>query len=316
MRDTREDRWWRRLLRRHHQPRSETQLEPVHDLLASLIVLAWVVEARDPYTGGHLWRVSRYSRLLAEAAETGASEVARVTIGALVHDLGKIGVPDSILRKPDRLDDRETAIMRTHPEIGARMLAGHPLGRVVREIVLLHHERPDGLGYPNGFRTPQIPVAARIVSICDAFDAMTSHRPFRSGMAMADAHARMREQVDQQFDRELLHLFEELGRQGLLQHIHGHSDAGIPLSICPTCGPTLVVRREQHAGEAIHCPNCTTVFTLVDRRRDGGWDLAATGRHADARTAAPAADEELIRRLVSESVTALRALVRDEPRPT
>ena len=154
-------------------------------MLASLLVMAWVVEARDPYTGGHLWRVSRYAALLCERAGIPMDECARIAIGGFLHDLGKIGIPDAILRKRDKLTDDEMAIMKTHPDVGARLLAGHPLADLVRDAVLLHHETLDGSGYPKGIAGPDIPIAARIVGLCDAFDAMTSTRPYRAGMPMA-----------------------------------------------------------------------------------------------------------------------------------
>ena len=110
---------------------------------------------------------------------------ARIAIGGFLHDLGKIGIPDAILRKRDKLTDDEMAIMKTHPDVGARLLAGHPLADLVRDAVLLHHETLDGSGYPKGIAGPDIPIAARIVGLCDAFDAMTSTRPYRAGMPMA-----------------------------------------------------------------------------------------------------------------------------------
>ena len=100
------------------------------DLLTSLLVMAWMVEARDPYTGGHLWRVSRFSRLLATDAGLAESDVGRISVGGFLHDLGKISVPDHILGKKDRLTDDEYAVIKTHPEVGWRMLAGHPLAQL------------------------------------------------------------------------------------------------------------------------------------------------------------------------------------------
>lgn len=117
-------------------------------LLASLLTMAWFVEARDPYTGGHLWRVSRYAYLLARSARLSDGEAARIGLGGFLHDLGKVGVPDAILRKPTGLTDEEYTVIKTHPHMGSRMLAGHPLAQLVNDAVLLHHERPDGAGYP------------------------------------------------------------------------------------------------------------------------------------------------------------------------
>src|SRR6476620_1091189 len=149
------------------------------EILPSLLVMAWMVESRDPYTGGHLWRVSRLARLLAMCAHLPEPEVARIALGGFLHDLGKIGIPDHILRKPGRLTEAEYDVMQTHPEIGSRSLALHPLAHLVREDVLSHHERYDGKGYPKGLSGAMLPQEARIVGLCDAFDAMTSSRPYR-----------------------------------------------------------------------------------------------------------------------------------------
>ena len=132
-------------------------------LLGSLLGMAWVVEARDPYTGGHLWRVSRYAALLCEKSGTSLSVCARVSVGAFLHDLGKVGIPDAILRKPAALNEDEHAVIRTHPELGARLLAGHPMAHWAVDAVRSHHERPDGRGYPHGLRGDAIPRAARVV---------------------------------------------------------------------------------------------------------------------------------------------------------
>ena len=162
-------------------------MDTLEPMLKTLLVMVWMVEARDPYTGGHLWRVSQFSRRTAEAAGLPPGEVMRVMLGGFLHDLGKIGVPDAILRKPGALTDEEYATIKTHPEIGRRLLAGHPLRGLVEFAVHLHHERPDGQGYPGGMRAGTIPTEARIVGICDAFDAMTSTRPYRQGMPVERA---------------------------------------------------------------------------------------------------------------------------------
>lgn len=122
--------------------------DPLESLLRSLYAMSLLVEARDPYTGGHLWRVSQFSRLIALDMGLESSEVARITLGGFLHDLGKIGIPDSILNKRDKLTDEEYAVIKTHPTIGSRLLSGHPLRDLVDVAVTMHHETPDGRGYP------------------------------------------------------------------------------------------------------------------------------------------------------------------------
>lgn len=269
-------------------------------LLSSLFMMAWFVEARDPYTGGHLWRVSRYARLLGEKAGLPSADVARASLGGFLHDLGKIGIPDAVLRKTSALSDDEFAIVRTHPEMGWRMLAGHPLADLVKEAVYSHHERPDGKGYPRGLQYEDIHMDARIVGICDAFDAMTSSRPYRSGMSRGQALAIIQSQSASQFDPTLCRYFVELGRRGELDHIMGHSDDGIPLRECPMCGPTLVIKRDQSPGEHIYCRNCGGEFSLEEE--DSQLIARPTGRTGSAADLQPDIDHELIRKVVVETV--------------
>lgn len=272
-------------------------------LLASLLTMAWFVEARDPYTGGHLWRVSRYARLLAEHSGMTDANAARISLGGFLHDLGKIGIPDAILRKTDRLTDEEYEIIKTHPDVGYRMLSGHPLALLVNEAVLFHHERPDGQGYPRRLSGVQIPDMARIVGICDAFDAMTSHRPYRPGMPKDKALAIIRDYSGTQFDASYASIFIQLGQSGQLDHVLGHSDEGIPLQSCPMCGPTLVIRHEHHTGDHIYCRNCQSEFKLENQdRRLVAKPTGHKGRPADLE---PEVDAALIARTVQTAVAAL-----------
>lgn len=275
------------------------------DVLASLLVMAWMVEARDPYTGGHLWRVSQFASLLASDAGLAAADVARVTVGGFLHDLGKVSVPDHILRKADKLTSDEYEVIKTHPEVGWRMLAGHPLARLAEAAVRAHHETPDGRGYPRGLAGDAVPEDARIVGICDAFDAMTSTRPYRRGMPTAQALAIIEENLGRQFDQTFGGRFISLGRAGRLGHIVGHSDEGIPLHDCIMCGPTLVLRRGQAAGTHVYCRNCGGEYRLEPDQ--GRLRTVATDRVGSAEDLEPEADTDLIARLVRESARAMLA---------
>lgn len=275
------------------------------EILISLLVMAWLVEARDPYTGGHLWRVSRFSRLLAEDAALDEFHVASVSLGGFLHDLGKIGVPDAVLRKPGPLIDEEMSVIRTHPDIGFHVLAAHPFSYLVRHAVQSHHERPEGKGYPHGISGDMIPMDARIVGICDAFDAMTSSRPYRRGMAVEEALRIIEESLGKQFDARLGAHFVKMGRKGLLHHVVGHSDEGIPLRQCPICGPTLVLRRRQEPGSNVYCRNCAGEFVIAEDAT-GTLHAVPTGRMGTARDLEPEADISLIAQLVRESTSVIR----------
>jgi hypothetical protein len=271
-------------------------MNQIESLLRTLFVMVWMVEARDPYTGGHLWRVSQFSRRTAEAANLPESEIMRAMLGGFLHDLGKIGVPDAILRKPGSLTDEEYDVIKTHPEIGRRLLAGHPLRGLVEAAVHLHHERPDGRGYPKGVIADAIPQEARIVGICDAFDAMTSSRPYRKGMPVERALQIIEENLGSQFDIAMGTLFVSLGKEGALQDIVGHSEPGIPLEICPGCGPIIVRTRRHHTGDTLYCPNCTGEYTL--HVGEGQSSLTPSGKHGSPEQLIPAFNEDLCGELI------------------
>lgn len=257
-------------------------------LLKSLFIMGSMVEARDPYTGGHIWRVSQFARRLAEAGGLPPAVVARVALGGFLHDLGKIGVPDAILRKPDQLTDAEFAIIRTHPETGQRLLAEHPLAALVEPAVLGHHERPDGSGYPRGLKGAALSLDARLVGICDAFDAMTSNRPYRRGLPLDMATGIIREQLGRQFDSEWGERFIRLVESGALDGIIGHTEPGIPVQPCPICGPTIVVRHDNREGDLVYCRNCGTEVKV--HRQDGQFTVEPTGRKGTAEDLQPEAD--------------------------
>ena len=144
---------------------------------ATLAALSSALDVRDTETEGHARRVVRYMELIAEVLEVPAERHATLRRGALLHDIGKIGVPDRILRKPGPLTEREWETMRSHPDLGARIIANIPFLEEVATIVRAHHERWDGSGYPEGLAEEEIPLGARIFAVADGFDAMTSDRP-------------------------------------------------------------------------------------------------------------------------------------------
>jgi len=266
--------------------------------------MASLVEARDPYTGGHLWRVSQFSKTLAAAAGLPLRDIARITVGGFLHDLGKIAIPDAVLRKTDRLTDDEYAIIRTHPEVGYRLLTDHPLAFLVKEAVLSHHERPDGKGYPHQLSQDQLSIDARIVGLTDAFDAMTSTRPYRQGMPLEKALKIIEECSGTQFDAELAKVFVEIGRNGELDHIIGHSDLGIPMQDCPACGPIIVVKRDQKEGDCVYCRNCSYRTYII--RDHGVISLADTEEHGTPEELQPDIDILLIQELIKEAAKAIK----------
>jgi putative nucleotidyltransferase with HDIG domain len=167
--------------------------------LSTITSLARTIEAKDPYTGGHTERVAEYALMLARQLGFGEEELQAVEVGAVIHDIGKIGIPDRILLKPGRLDTDEFAEMRRHPEISSYILNELELPTVVRDMARNHHERYDGKGYPDGLKAEEIPLAARILTVADAFDAMTSDRPYRRALSHEVAAAEIRRNTGTQF---------------------------------------------------------------------------------------------------------------------
>jgi HD-GYP domain-containing protein (c-di-GMP phosphodiesterase class II) len=145
--------------------------------------LTSALEARDPYTEAHTSRIKELAVGLAIAMQVPEEILKSVRLGSILHDVGKIGVSDTILLKDGPLTDDEWVIMRAHPEIGERMLSGIAFLSSALPVIRHHHERWDGEGYPDGLEAEEIPLAARIVAVCDAYDAMTSDRPYRNGMS-------------------------------------------------------------------------------------------------------------------------------------
>lgn len=194
--------------------RSQLRLKRLTDQLehteSVIFMLAQAVEAKDAYTEGHLWRLCAYSEQLALACDLSFSQVRAVRYGGILHDIGKIGVSEAILRKPGPLTPEEIAQMRMHPEIGARIVAPMRFAREVAPIISGHHEFWDGSGYPNGLAGENIPIGARIITIVDAYDAMTTDRPYRGALSREEALRRMRAGRGTQFDPNLLDVFLDI----------------------------------------------------------------------------------------------------------
>jgi putative nucleotidyltransferase with HDIG domain len=168
--------------------------------LSTVEALANAVEARDPYTRGHIERVYLLSRAIAEELGWNEEQLGYLKIGALLHDIGKIGVPDSILNKPGPLTEEESEIMKKHPTIGAKMVESISFLKPALPYILYHHERHDGRGYPLGLVGDDIPVPGRLLAVVDTIDAMTSDRPYRKGKPLAAAMEEIRHYSGTQFN--------------------------------------------------------------------------------------------------------------------
>jgi putative nucleotidyltransferase with HDIG domain len=172
--------------------------------------LASALDARDPYTAGHSGRVSEISCAIARSLQVDRQTFERIRIGALLHDIGKIGISDQILQKPGKLTVEEFDIIKLHPTIGRRILEGVNGFESYLDSVELHHENWDGTGYPRGLSEESVPLAARIIHVADAYDAMTSDRPYRRGMTHRKAMSILAECAGTQFDPTLVAEFQKI----------------------------------------------------------------------------------------------------------
>jgi HD-GYP domain-containing protein (c-di-GMP phosphodiesterase class II) len=188
------------------------------EIKAVVYGLVSAVEAKDPHTAGHSERVMRYSLSIGRAVGLSSRELQILELGTLVHDVGKICVPDEILNKPAKLDEVEYAIIKTHPEIGARLVRGIPVFEDCLAIIESHHERLDGRGYPHGLSSDEIPIMVRIASVSDVFDALTSRRAYREAMPIEDALAILRKDADAgALDRKIVEVLADIvKRDGVL----------------------------------------------------------------------------------------------------
>ncbi|HEY8314858.1 MAG TPA: HD-GYP domain-containing protein [Candidatus Baltobacteraceae bacterium] len=192
-----------RELNRHQRRADDTFTQTMSGLAA-------IVDKRDPYTAGHSIRVAAYAKRLAEAMRLDGVTIKTIENAALLHDLGKIGIPDAVLLKPAKFDEREREIIKFHPDIAGEILAGVEAMRDVVPCIVHHHERWDGEGYPRKLAAEKIPLGARIISVADAYDAMTTDRPYRRALTVEIARTELLRVSGTQFDERCVRAFIKL----------------------------------------------------------------------------------------------------------
>lgn len=183
--------------------------------MATVRALANAVERRDAYTGKHAERVAAYGLEIARAAGLTLADDPEIEFGFLLHDVGKVGVPDAILFKPGPLNDEERALMQRHPVIGSEILREIDFLGEAKAVVRSHHERWDGAGYPDRLAGEDIPVAARVFAIADTLDALTTDRPYRPGKSFAAAREILRAGAGTQFDPSAIEAYETVSDERL-----------------------------------------------------------------------------------------------------
>jgi len=182
----------------------------------SLPNLSRAIEARDPSSRGHSARVTAYAMAIARRLDCADAQLEAIRLGGPVHDIGKLTIPDEVLLKPGPLEASEHELVRAHPEAGARLLRGIERLEDAIVCVLYHHERWDGGGYPLGLAGEEIPLEARVLAVADAFDAMTTSRPYRRALAERRAIAELERCAGTQFDPVVVDTFASVWRDGEL----------------------------------------------------------------------------------------------------
>jgi HD-GYP domain-containing protein (c-di-GMP phosphodiesterase class II) len=226
--------------------------EDLYELfINSIKALANAIDARDPYTRGHSERVMRYSVSIAEHLNMSKEEVDFVQYAALLHDIGKIHIRDHILNKPGRLTDLELQIMRDHPLFGARIMEPVKAFRRILPYMYYHHERYGSGGYPEGLEKEQIPLEARIITVTDAFDAMTSARPYRKALPTSVAMEELRRNAGTQFDPDVVRVFVDLLERGVVVVAYG-DDSEVRTDVLHPIQAEKIIR--QPSGETTSGP--------------------------------------------------------------
>ncbi len=199
------------------------------DLVSFVRALSVVLDSVDPYTHEHSVRVADYSVRVARHLGLREDEVETIHYAALCHDIGKISQRQEVIRKPIALDPDERRLMMRHPEAGARIVGQIRALRTAADMVRTHHWRPDGRGYPSGLADSEVPLGARIIHVCDAFDAMTSDRPYRKGLGITRALTELKRHAGSQFDAKAVAALSELHEMGRLQPARPESSVVVDL---------------------------------------------------------------------------------------
>jgi diguanylate cyclase (GGDEF)-like protein/putative nucleotidyltransferase with HDIG domain len=208
------------------EPLDEAGIYARRNGLSAVYALVSTVETRDPYTYGHSRKVNTYAVALAEAIGLSPDDASKVSTAALLHDIGKIGIPDKVLNKKGKLSREDWEAIKSHPRLGANIVGNMPQLVSCVSSILHHHERWDGGGYPEGLKGEEIPIEARILAIADSFEAMTSARPYRPALSLEEVIKELRQGAGLQFDPKLVEVFIGIVEAGLPEKVKTGRDSG------------------------------------------------------------------------------------------
>jgi HD-GYP domain-containing protein (c-di-GMP phosphodiesterase class II) len=241
----------------------------------TLIVTANAIELRDHYTVGHTWRVTNFAVEIARQLGWDEERISQAEMGGVLHDVGKIAVPDAVLGKASALTDEEYAVMKIHPERGARMLEDVTLLKSVIPYCLCHHERYDGRGYPHGLKGDDIPIEGRLVAVADTFDAMTSNRPYRKGRPPQDAIKEIERSMGTQLDPECANALIQCYREGKVDRILQEYMKGEQSIACPFCSTFIKLPEGSKVDDAFECGVCHRRVRLREQNEAYFGELVA-----------------------------------------
>lgn len=237
------------------------------DFQTTLKLLANAIEMRDHYTLGHTWRVTKYSIEIARELGWSEEKVSEVEMGGVLHDIGKIGVADAVLRKPERLNDDEYAQMKVHPERGAALMRDCKKLEALIPYCLYHHERYDGKGYPYGMEGEDIPIEGRLVAVADTFDAMTSNRSYRDALPAQVALDEIEKHKNTQFDPVCADAFIRAFHKGKIEPFMQtkQEDAELDGVACPFCSTFISIPEEAEEDDIYGCSVCHRSVKLLEQ---------------------------------------------------
>ncbi|MCK5707361.1 MAG: HD domain-containing protein [Candidatus Aureabacteria bacterium] len=227
-----------------------------------MFTLANAIEARDHYTAGHAWRVTRFSEIIGRQLGWTEEKLKSLRIGGVLHDIGKIAIPDYVIIKPSRLTVEEFEIIKTHPKRGALILKEANCLEEAIPFILYHHERFDGKGYPYQLKEDAIPIEGRMLAIADTFDALTSDRPYRKAIPPHDAVNVIKENSGTQFDPEIVEIFCKAYDSGLINDIIDNYYSSQKTFNCPFCSTVISAPSDSKDGDILICLICEHEYQL------------------------------------------------------
>ncbi len=199
-----------------------TQQELKDALYKTVMAFGFTMEERDPYTAGHQYRVAKLATALATKLSLERELIDDIYLGGMIHDIGKIYIPAEILTTPKKLLDEEFALIKKHPEMGYKIIKGVPLSEELKRVILEHHERLDGSGYPKGLKDGEISIGARIVAVADVYESMASHRPYRPRLSDEVVLKEFSDNIGTKYDKDVVNALFELLEEGYhLEELEG-----------------------------------------------------------------------------------------------